>query len=160
MWHNVSTRMSFRNKEIEIEKLLTISYISKGLLSNPGEDVASIVAESQQKNESLGISGILLHDGENFMQTIEGPPANTMDLYASIVEDGRHENVTPFGKQKIEERDFPDWKMELITPDETVRVVPDMRRCIFSYRRLREVHALSIEAVRRRGNHSKAKPLH
>lgn len=115
---------------------------------DPAQDVFTIVAESQPKNKANDITGVLLFDGKFFMQTIEGPPAETNELFASIAEDDRHENVEPFGIQDIEERDFPDWHMELLEPNETARIVPDMKKFKFSYLRLREIQAEATEVAR------------
>ncbi len=127
--------------------LITISYRSKAVLTNPMRDVRKIVAESHRRNEAHGITGILLFDGEFFMQTIEGPPAVTRSLFASIIEDDRHVNVVPFFISEIEDRDFPDWHMELLEPGETARILPDMKRFNFSYRALRWVQAMATEIL-------------
>lgn len=129
---------------------LTISYRSKGVLTDPVNEVASIVAQSQPRNAALGITGILLFDGRYFMQTIEGPPATTTDLFQSIANDDRHEDIRPFGRHELEERDFPDWHMELLGPDETAQIVPDLKRFGFSYRRLREVQAMAAEVAKQK----------
>lgn len=129
---------------------ITISYRSEALLSDPVRNLVSIVEESKRRNRAYDITGVLLFDGTFFMQTIEGPPDSTKELFARIVKDHRHENVKPFGIHQIRERDFPDWHMELIRPAETTRIIPDMRNLEFSYRRLREIQALSVDAAKRR----------
>jgi hypothetical protein len=127
--------------------LITISYRSKAVLSDPTRDVDDIVAESHSRNEARGITGILLFDGEFFMQTIEGPAASTRALFVSIIEDDRHENVVPFFICEIEGRDFPDWHMEFLEPGETAKILPDMKKFNFSYRDLRHVQAIRGIAV-------------
>jgi hypothetical protein len=109
--------------------------------------VDDIVAESHSRNEARGITGILLFDGEFFMQTIEGPAASTRALFVSIIEDDRHENVVPFFICEIEERDFPDWHMEFLEPGETAKILLDMKKFNFSYRDLRHVQAIRGIAV-------------
>lgn len=133
--------------------LITISYRSKAKLANPIRDVETIVAESYRRNEACGITGILLFDGEFFMQTIEGPAAATRAVFARISEDDRHENVVPFFICEIEERDFPDWHMELLEPGETAKILPDMKKFNFSYRRLRQVQAMAAEIATRKRVH-------
>jgi len=127
--------------------LITISYRSKAVLSDPIRDVEDIVADSHRRNEAEGITGILLFDGEFFMQTIEGPAAATRALFISIIEDDRHENVVPFCICEIEERDFPDWHLELLEPGETAKILPDMKKFNFSYRELRHVQAMAAEVA-------------
>lgn len=142
--------MTFKNIASYHVSLITISYRSVSVLSDPLPDLLSIVEESKRKNKVKGITGILLFDGTFFMQTIEGPPVETKEVYSSIAGDHRHTKVKPFGIQEIEDRDFPDWHMELIEPDETVRIIPDMRHLEFSYSRLREIQASAVDVARRR----------
>ena len=130
--------------------LLTISYRSKALLSDPVDDLLSIVEESKLKNAAYDITGVLLFDGTFFMQTIEGPPVKTKEVYTRIADDHRHKKVKPFGIKEIEDRDFPDWHMELIRPDETIQIIPDMKNLEFSYERLREIQATSFAVAKRR----------
>jgi hypothetical protein len=119
-------------------------------LSDPLNELFSIVSESKTSNQTCGITGLLLFDDTFFMQTIEGPATPTMYVFSRIVRDRRHRNVTPFGLHEISDRDFPGWHMELITPDETVSIVPDMRNLEFSYRRLREIQFMSMDVAKRR----------
>lgn len=120
--------------------LLTISYRSLARLREPTNQLQAILKESRRRNVELGITGILLFDGTYFMQTIEGPLDNSATLFARIVEDGRHDEVVPFGVAKIAKRAFPDWTMELIGPEVTADIVPDMEEFDFTDRRLRLVH--------------------
>jgi len=130
--------------------LLTISYRSEAILLDPIRDIISILEESRTRNAAHGITGVLLFDGTFFLQTIEGPPEKTQEVFASIVADRRHKEVKTLGIQEIEERDFPNWHMELIGSDETARIVPDMRNLEFSYGRLREIQAMSVGMARQR----------
>lgn len=142
--------MSTPNRATDGENHLQISYRSEALLINPLRDLASIVKESKFRNSAYGITGVLLFDGTFFLQTFEGPPEKTKEVYAKIIQDRRHNEVKPFGIYEIEERDFPDWHMEFISFEETARIVPDMKNLEFSYRRLREIHAMSFHVARQR----------
>ena len=130
-----------------MSELITISYRSKAVLSDPTRDLEDIVAEGHRRNEARGITGILLFDGEFFMQTIEGPAAAIRTLFSKIAADDRHEDVVPFFICEIEERDFPDWHMELLEPGETAKLLPDMKKFNFSYRELRHVQAMAAEVA-------------
>lgn len=123
-----------------MSELLTISYRSLARLREPTSQLQAILKESRRRNAELGITGILLFDGTYFMQTIEGPLDNAASLFARIVDDGRHDEVVPFGVAKIAKRAFPDWTMELIGPEVTADIVPDMEEFDFTDRRLRLVH--------------------
>lgn len=137
-----------------MEELLTISYRSFARLRDPVDQISSILAESQDRNQQLGLTGLLLFDGTYFMQTIEGPPNETGTVFVQIVSDRRHADVVPFGIATISERCFPDWRMKLIGPAATARIVPDMDEFDFSDKRLSEVHAAAKDvAMRRRDYH-------
>ncbi|GHF71353.1 BLUF domain-containing protein [Seohaeicola zhoushanensis] len=123
-----------------MSELMTISYRSLARLREPSSQLQAILEESRQRNDELGVTGILLFDGTYFMQTIEGPVEATASVFARIVEDGRHDDVVPFGVAKIAKRAFPDWTMELIGPEVTADIVPDMEEFDFTDRRLRLVH--------------------
>lgn len=123
-----------------MENLLTISYRSRVRLADPVGDISSILLVSHAKNQRLGITGILLFDGTHFLQTIEGPKAETSSVFVEILEDCRHFDVVPFGISEIRERMFPEWTMKLIGPHATARIIPDMEEFDFSDRRLALVH--------------------
>lgn len=133
-------------------KLVTISYRSEAQLSDRWHDLVSLLEVSKLRNAASDVTGVLLFDGTYFLQTIEGPSQGTKRIFAKILQDHRHKNIKSFEMQEIEERDFPDWHMELITSDETSRIVADMGSLEFSYRRLREVQAMSVDVMRQREN--------
>ena len=135
---------------------ITISYRSEAQLLDKLHDLVSIVEESRLRNAACGITGVLLFDGTFFLQTLEGPPEKTKGVYAKILQDRRHRNVKSFPIQAIEERDFPDWHMELISSDETAQIVADMGNLEFTYRRLREVQAMSVDVIRQREENASA----
>ncbi|WP_127904257.1 BLUF domain-containing protein [Solirhodobacter olei] len=133
-----------------MKDLLTISYRSVSRLNDPVNDVLAILSESQARNRRLGVTGLLLYDGTYFMQTIEGPPDETGEVFVKIIEDKRHHDVVPFGISSIDARAFPDWQMKLIGPNATRRILPDIGNFDFSDERLAEVHA-SAKIVASRG---------
>lgn len=132
-----------------MNELLTISYRSVAWLHDPVADVRSILSESHARNARHDVTGLLLFDGTYFLQTIEGPTDDTSSIFLKIVSDKRHVDVVPFGVGRINERVFPDWRMKLIGPNATARIVPDMHEFDFSDRRLEEVHRRAREAARR-----------
>ena len=54
------------------------------------EAVPSILEVSRARNRDLGITGVLVFDGERFAQWLEGPPARVLTLAARIEADPRH----------------------------------------------------------------------
>jgi hypothetical protein len=75
--------------------------------------VASILERSQKYNLEHGITGILCtySQGNVFIQVLEGSRAEVNTLYAAIVRDPRHRDVTLLDYAEISERRFASWRM-------------------------------------------------
>ncbi len=79
----------------------------------PGE-LAELTAAAREKNKRLNITGVLLYMSGRFFQVLEGEFAAVEDVYASIVADKRHREVTQIIFETISRRSFSDWSMSLI----------------------------------------------
>ncbi|AQS50071.1 hypothetical protein BMG03_19295 (plasmid) [Thioclava nitratireducens] len=90
-----------------MKDLLTISYRSVSCLRKPADEISSILSESLSRNQRLGITGLLLFDGNFLLQTLEGPPVETKSVYAKIICDLRHTNITLLSTRLIRTRVFP-----------------------------------------------------
>lgn len=75
------------------------------------EMIDAIVAQSRAHNTALGITGILCHGGDVFMQVLEGGRDVVNALYGQIVADRRHRDVTLLDYAEISERRFSSWTM-------------------------------------------------
>lgn len=75
------------------------------------EILAAILRASRRNNPALGITGLLLYIGGNFMQAIEGPEEQTAALMEKIKRDPRHHDLRVLATFAIEQRYFPDWSM-------------------------------------------------
>jgi Sensors of blue-light using FAD len=81
---------------------------SKGITT---ETIDAILARSRRHNPAHGITGILCHSGDIFMQVLEGGRQAVNDLYREIARDPRHEDVTLLHYEEISERRFAGWTM-------------------------------------------------
>jgi len=59
----------------------------------------------------LGITGMLLYEGGNFLQALEGEQEAVMKLVATIEVDRRHKRFNVLLNETSERRLFPDWSM-------------------------------------------------
>jgi hypothetical protein len=75
------------------------------------ETIDAILAQSRAKNPQRGITGILCHGGDFFMQVLEGGRETVNALYNQIVRDPRHEQVMLLHYEEITERRFAGWTM-------------------------------------------------
>jgi Sensors of blue-light using FAD len=82
---------------------------SKGPLSP--ELIDELLASSRRNNPALGITGLLCHSGDIFMQVLEGGREAVNKLYTRISSDTRHNDVTLLHYEEITERRFAGWTM-------------------------------------------------
>lgn len=68
------------------------------------------MTSAQERNERLGITGLLLYRNGRFIQIIEGPKNAVENVYSSIASDHRHK-VQMFTKSTIYSRAFAQWSL-------------------------------------------------
>jgi hypothetical protein len=77
-------------------------------------DLSDILESSKKNNQTLGLTGILVHGGGMFMQVLEGPDHQVFKKYTEILEDQRHADCRIVLITTTEERAFPDWAMAVL----------------------------------------------
>lgn len=81
--------------------------------------VAEIAKFSRVFNEAHDITGVLIFDGQRFVQYIEGPQEHVIALANKIALDTRHTNFTPLHQaQDITQRLFAQWVMAYVADDD------------------------------------------
>ncbi len=93
--------------------LVRLLYASRAIGEIDDALVASILERSRSYNMEHGITGILCTytEGSVFLQVLEGGRAAVNKLYASIVCDPRHREVTLLDYAEVPERRFASWRM-------------------------------------------------
>lgn len=94
-----------------MSELLHCIYTSTGNPDLGTSELAELLRRARVRNESLGITGMLLYSNGSFMQVLEGEPERVDDLYARISADKRHNHVTLIIREPIPGRTFGDWSM-------------------------------------------------
>jgi len=80
--------------------------------ANVGEaEIEGILATAELHNSKLGITGMLLHEHDHFLQLIEGEENAVINLYARIRVDPRHRDVAIVFTRKVKQREFENWSM-------------------------------------------------
>ena len=97
--------------DINEADLIEIVYISEPGTALSDEDVIAILRQSEENNSERGITGVLLYDGEHFLQVLEGVAKTLWDTYADILADPRHSNVHTVHEGRIARRMFSRWGM-------------------------------------------------
>lgn len=91
--------------------LLELIYTSLAEANTQDRDVRDILEASETNNLVKSITGLLLFDGERYIQILEGDTQTVETLYEVICEDTRHYGVELLHKGEITGRSFTDWRM-------------------------------------------------
>jgi hypothetical protein len=94
--------------------LVRLLYASRAAESAPDSLIENILQQARHKNPELGITGVLCHGGDVFLQALEGGRDSVNALYNRIVCDRRHRRVTLLTYEEIAERRFAGWTMGLV----------------------------------------------
>jgi hypothetical protein len=91
--------------------LVRLLYASRAAAPVTQQIIDSILQSSRANNPALGITGILCHGGEVYMQALEGGREAVNELYMKIVRDTRHREVMLLHYAEVPERHFAGWTM-------------------------------------------------
>lgn len=91
--------------------LVRLLYASRASETLTAEVIDHILAASRKGNPALGITGLLCHSGDIFMQVLEGGRDAVSLLYSNISRDPRHRDVVLLQYEEITERRFAGWTM-------------------------------------------------
>lgn len=102
--------------------LFRLVYASTSLLSGEPdlarEQIEQILLVSRRNNEAAEITGALLFSDTNFSQVLEGPRAEVERLYETLNHDPRHKDLLLLLSEPQGARQFPDWSMAYIGPNQ------------------------------------------
>jgi hypothetical protein len=91
--------------------LVRLLYASRATAAVTQEIIESILQSSRRHNPELGITGVLCHGGDVYMQVLEGGRAAVNEIYNKIVRDERHREVMLLYYVEVSERHFAGWTM-------------------------------------------------
>ncbi|MFO1249658.1 MAG: diguanylate phosphodiesterase [Inhella sp.] len=104
-----------------LHQLIYRSRAAAALLAHGLERLA---AEAGRRNRALGISGLLVCDGDYFLQVLEGPRSAVLTLYDAIVADPRHSAVVLIRSEPVARRQFQGWRFLVAPPQSQGRRWP------------------------------------
>ncbi|MFW5633462.1 MAG: BLUF domain-containing protein [Erythrobacter sp.] len=84
------------------------------------EEVEAILGASARNNPERGITGLLLYNGRNFLQLLEGEESALVALMVRIGNDPRHTGVSVLVRKAISQRSCPGWAMKRVLIAESV----------------------------------------
>jgi hypothetical protein len=91
--------------------MIRLLYASRAAQTLTPKMMDEILQTSRKNNPANGITGILCHSGEVFLQVLEGGRSQVNALYSTIVSDNRHKDVTVLHYEEVTERRFSGWTM-------------------------------------------------
>jgi hypothetical protein len=91
--------------------LISLTYLSTATLPMDPDDLRVLLLATRERNHAAGLTGMLLHAGGHFIQTLEGPDEAVAATFARIQRDTRHRHVHVALREEIEAPAFPDWSM-------------------------------------------------
>ncbi|MDX1995266.1 MAG: BLUF domain-containing protein [bacterium] len=100
--------------------MMYLLYVSSAVHGITQDDILDILRASRRNNNPLGITGLLLYKGGNFIQLLEGPEDAVLKLHQKIATDPRHHAMRTLLSGKTEERLFGEWAMGFSNVD-TIR---------------------------------------
>lgn len=104
-------------------------------------ELTAILETARARNGENGITGLLAHGGNLFLQILEGAPQAIDDLMAKIGADSRHRSVRVLQDIRIDARDFAGTTMA------ARRLDPDAAHLIAARTRNGALPATTIAAV-------------
>lgn len=88
-----------------------LTYVSTVTRPLDDAELDTLVAQARANNETLQITGLLLFNGLNFLQTLEGPREAVEQVFAAITDDQRHHGVVRVQVEDTDQRAFAAWSM-------------------------------------------------
>ena len=70
-----------------------------------------LLSKAREKNNRLGVTGMLLYKDGDFIQLLEGERTVVQALYQTILRDPRHHGATMLLDGEADARMFSDWSM-------------------------------------------------
>jgi hypothetical protein len=104
-----------------------IKYVSRFAQPFRETELDELGKRAAEKNEALGITGILMTSGGLFYQELEGPREAVDGLFDAIKSDTRHTDLLVLAvEENVTDRLFPNWSMKTVNLDaaDHVRLLP------------------------------------
>ncbi|WP_018146618.1 BLUF domain-containing protein [Henriciella marina] len=93
--------------------MFKLAYVSVATKTLSSVDLQNILESAITNNRESDVTGILLFNGTNFMQVIEGPQKAVEKVFDQICKDDRHRNVVVIYRERTAVREFDEAPMLL-----------------------------------------------
>lgn len=97
--------------------MLSIIYVSNVSSGFKDKDLEKLVGQAAAINAKNNVTGMLVYNGQNFMQLLEGKQRRVERILERISKDPRHSNIVVIRREEQQARECPDWSMRsFLTP--------------------------------------------
>jgi len=101
--------------------LVRLVYASRACAAIGHEAMEGILSSSRRHNPINGITGVLCHSGEIFVQALEGGRDQVNQLYARLLKDSRHKDIVLLCYEEVAARRYSSWTMGKVSLDKVNR---------------------------------------
>ena len=91
--------------------MYTLVYVSSAVELFSDSELNELLTKSRVNNSARGVTGLLLYKDGNFMQFLEGPKEQVMEVMTKVKADPRHRGVIVLLQEEHEGREFEEWSM-------------------------------------------------
>ena len=127
--------------------LKSLLYRSRRAQPLDDAQVYEIYRQATDNNALEGITGVLIHDGDYFVQLLEAGEDAMAGMMNKLRADPRHCNLEVIDERTIERRSFGGWSMKLVKVDHAPFVAVDDVETEIADHVDPEIRALIIETV-------------
>jgi len=92
-----------------------IAYSSSAIKDLATDRLAKLVSDAAAFNLQAGVTGVLLYDGESFLQYLEGPEDGVRVAYDRVYQSSSHREIVELFRGRADKRHFPFWTMHCLT---------------------------------------------
>jgi hypothetical protein len=96
--------------------LYQIIYASAATRLIEEDELLVMLKRAREKNKQRGITGMLVHCEASFIQALEGPKDEVMNMLSIIRQDSRHNRIAVLFQGPIKNRSFSQWSMGFNRP--------------------------------------------
>lgn len=88
-----------------------LGYVSTAAGQMLREDLLAILSVARRINQENGVTGLLLFDGKDFLQVLEGDEDAVRETYRRITQDERHRDLNVLFEEQVDAPQFQQWSM-------------------------------------------------
>ena len=89
-------------------------YVSSAVEQQTDAELEALLTRARERNQRLGLTGVLLYDDGDFFQYLEGPAAALDEVWGLIVRAPQHRSILQLVRGPIAARNFGRWSMGFV----------------------------------------------